>query len=236
MNAIKNSCLFISGCSYFIFLILVIPLLLAACNDSSAKSKDEYIKESGENISFEIGGETFKVNKKYYQGRGVTHWGVLDNVRFWALLPNYKTYDKSLNHNEFVEINGWGSKLLFKLRLKRTKLASIPKMVEINKIKGRGMQFSGRLGNPDEIIYGLEAYYAKKYALDDYLYRTNGLPQVHITCRSKNMNVPQPGCDMLWDYSDTISLEASFSKKYLHQWKDILLHINKVIKGTSRKD
>jgi hypothetical protein len=106
-------------------------------------------------------------------------------------------------------------------------------MVEINKIKGRGMQFSGRLERPDEVVYGLKAYYADNYAFDDYLYWLEGDPAVYIQCASIKMDIPYPSCDMVWDYSDSISFNASFSKKYLSNWKRVLEKVNKLIKVTS---
>ncbi|MCU7920627.1 MAG: hypothetical protein KZQ95_20070 [Candidatus Thiodiazotropha sp. (ex Epidulcina cf. delphinae)] len=216
----------------FWLLLFSFALFSVGCSDSQAKkSKKKNFVQQGDYIRFELGGEKFKIQKGYFKGSGNTPWGTLTNMKFWALLPDFKVYDKLTNHSDFFDVKGWGSKLQFQLRLKRIPHVSVPKIVEANKKAGGGMQFSGRLGSPDEMKYDLEAYYATKYAPDDYLYRPNGESRIYISCRSKVMKVPYPGCDMLWDYSDAIYLEASFNRKYLPQWQTILEKIQKLIKG-----
>jgi hypothetical protein len=149
------------------------------------------------------------------------------------LLPDFEAYDKSKNHKAFVEELGWGDKVFFRLHLRGIDRNSVPKIIENNKSEEGGFRFSGRLGKPDEIKYGLEVYYTKINSRDDYLYRPSEGVIVYIACASKKMNVPSPSCEMLWDHSKTVYADAIFSKKYLPHWKSIHKRINDVIKKDS---
>jgi hypothetical protein len=213
-------------------MMLFVLHLLTACSDGQARKskKKNYIEQDGY-VHFELGGEKFKMPKGYFRGVGETQWGSLVYAKFWALLPDFEAYDKSKNHKAFVEDLGWGDKLFFRLSLRNTSRVSVPEIIKHNASVNGGKQFSGKLGKPDENIYGLDVYYANKKAPDDYLYDLNGQTVVYITCGSEEMNVPHPHCELKWDHSKTIYAEAVFSKKYLPQWQRILDEINNQIKS-----
>jgi hypothetical protein len=173
----------------------------------------------------------FNVHKNYFKGGGESQWGALYYVNFWALLPNFEAYDKKKNHYEFVERLGWGRKLYFRMHLRNVSRNSVTAIIDHNKGESGGFRFSGRLGEPDEQKYGLEIYYTNKKSPDDYLYRSNGKTTVYISCGSKVMNVPSPHCKMMWDESDKVYADATFSKDYLPQWREILTNIKKVYSG-----
>jgi hypothetical protein len=214
--------------------LLVALLVLAACNNSHAnQSKKKNFVEQGEYVKFELGGEKFKVLKAYFRGGSEDRWGSPLYAKFWALLPDFETYDKSKNHYEFVEQRGWGRKVFFRLHLRKASRVSVSEIVERNSYKSGGKRFSGRLGNPDEMKYGLEEYRSTNYSFDDYLYRPKDSGKVYISCSSKIMNTPSPSCKMMWDPSESVYADATFSKAYLPQWNEILLDIQKVINGNS---
>jgi hypothetical protein len=72
---------------------------------------------------------------------------------------------------------------------------------------------------------------ATNYSPDDYLYRPDGETTVYITCSSKIMNTPSPSCLMMWDPFDSVYADATFSKDYLPQWREILSNIQKILDG-----
>lgn len=220
----------------FVILRYAFVLLLCAiqggCSDAGQqKHKKSNFKEYGDYIQFKLGKEEFKIHKAYFQGGGESQFGVLYYAKFWALLPNFEIYDKSKNRYEFVERRGWGRKLYFRMHLREKDRNAVAAIIEHNKSKRGGKRFSGKLGNPDEMQYGLEVYRATKYSPDDYLYRPNGETTIYITCASKVMNVPSPSCDMKWDPSESVYADATFSKDYLPEWKTILSNIQKVFDG-----
>jgi hypothetical protein len=45
------------------------------------------------------------------------------------------------------------------------------------------------------------------------------------------MNVPSPHCEMMWDLSDSVYADATFSKDFLPQWQEILSKIQKIMNG-----
>jgi hypothetical protein len=212
--------------------LLVALLVLAACNNSHAnQSKKKNFVEQGEYVKFELGGEKFKVLKAYFRGGSENRWGRPLYAKFWALLPDFETYNKSKNHYEFVEQRGWGRKLYFRIHLREADRNSVSAIISNHKGKKGHKRFSGRLGIPDDHMYGLEIYRATNYSFDDYLYRPKNSRKVYISCSSKIMNTPSPSCKMMWDPSESVYADATFSKAYLPRWKEILLNIQKVING-----
>ncbi|MEJ2407665.1 MAG: hypothetical protein P8171_26075 [Candidatus Thiodiazotropha sp.] len=47
----------------------------------------------------------------------------------------------------------------------------------------------------------------------------------------KIMNTPSPSCLMMWDPFDSVYADATFSKDYLPQWREILSNIQKILDG-----
>jgi hypothetical protein len=224
-------CLSIS--TSLIFLPIAISLLFVlGCSDEHPKSpKKQNFKEFGEYIEFKLGKENFKIHKAYFQGGGESRWGVLYYAKFWALLPDFETYDRAKNDYEFVERRGWGRKIYFRMHLREKDRNAVAAIVENHMGKGGHKRFSGRLGSPDERRYGLEVYRATNYSPDDYLYRPDGETTVYISCSSKIMNTPSPSCKMRWDPFGSVYADATFSKDYLPQWREILSNIQKIFDG-----
>ncbi|MEW8693561.1 MAG: hypothetical protein AB2535_21215 [Candidatus Thiodiazotropha endolucinida] len=217
---------------YLVLMLLIVPLLLAACGESHAKKpKKKNFIQHGDYIHFELGGEKLKVRKAYFRGGGENQWGVLKYADFWALLPDFETYDKTKNRYEFVDRLGWGRRLYISLHARKASRVSLSEIIELNTGKNGGKRFSGKLGRPDEIKYGLEVYHATYKAPDDYLYRPEGKTVMYMKCGSKKMDVPRPHCKMMWDHSDKVYADAVFSKDYLPQWREILADIEQVING-----
>jgi hypothetical protein len=212
--------------------VLLLFAIHGGCSDNAPqKYKKSNFKESGNYIQFKLGKEEFKIHKAYFQGGGESQFGVLYYAKFWALLPNFETYDKSKNRYEFVERLGWGRKLYFQMHLREKDRNAVAAIIERNKSKRGGFPFSGRLGSPDEMLYGLEVYRAINYGPDDYLYRPDGDTTIYITCGSEIMNVPSPHCEMKWDPSESVYADATFSKDYLPEWKTILSNIQQIFDG-----
>ncbi len=212
--------------------IVILLLFVVGCSDEHPKTpKKQNFNESADYIEFKLGKENFKIHKAYFQGGGESRWGVLYYAKFWALLPDFEPYDRAKNYYEFVERRGWGRKLNFQMHLREKNRNAVAAIIENHKGKGGHKRFSGRLGSPDERQYGLEVYRAINYSPDDYLYRPDGETTVYITCGSKIMNVPFPHCDMMWDPSDSVYADATFSKDYLPQWQEILSNIQKIFDG-----
>ncbi|MCU7816973.1 MAG: hypothetical protein KZQ81_17690 [Candidatus Thiodiazotropha sp. (ex Rostrolucina anterorostrata)] len=216
--------------TFWVLMFLVISLLFTACSESRAKKpKKKNFIEQGDQIHFKLGGEDFKVDKAYFRGGSETQWGALHYAKFWALLPDFEVYDKSKNHHEFVEELGWGRKVFFRLHLREVSRNSVPVIIDQHKSKKGHKRFSGRLGKPDEVKYGLEVYYTNKKSFDDYLYRPEGKAVVYMTCGSKIVNLPSPSCKMHWDHSTTVYADAVFSKEYLPEWHEILNSIMQIV-------
>lgn len=212
--------------------ILILLLVLVGCSDTQAKKpKQKNFTESGDYVEFKLGKEAFRIHKSYFKGGGENQFGMLYYANFWALLPDFATYDKTKNRYEFVERLGWGRKLYFRMHLREVSRNSVAAIIEHNRDKNGGLRFSGRLGMPDEIQYGLEVYRATKYSPDDYLYRVEGDTKVYISCSSRTMNTPSPSCQMMWDPATSVYADATFSKDYLPQWQKILSNIQRIFNG-----
>ena len=178
--------------------ILILLMVFVGCSDEQPKKpKWQNFKQSGDFVEFKLGKENFKIRKAYFKGGGESRWGLLFYAKFWALLPDFETYDRAKNGYEFVERLGWGRKLYFQMHLREKDRNAVAAIVEHNKGKNGGLRFSGRLGTPDELIYGLELYRATNYSPDEYLYRPDGGMIVYISCSSKIMNTPSPSCKMM---------------------------------------
>ncbi len=213
-------------------LMALLLLVLLGCSDTQAKKpKQNNFATSGDFVGFKLGKEAFRIHKSYFKGGGENQFGMLYYANFWALLPDFEAYDKTKNRYEFVERLGWGRKLLFRMHLREVSRNSVAAIVENHKDRNGHKRFSGRLGDPDEIQYGLEVYRATKYSPDEYLYRVEGETKVYISCSSAIMNTPSPSCQMMWDPAASVYADATFSKDYLPQWQEILSNIQKVFDG-----
>ncbi len=153
------------------------------------------------------------------QGGSRTRANILETASLWALLPNFEGYDESVNHHDFVEVYHQGRRM------------TVPQIVIKNNARNKLSVLGGRHqgGNYDEIRYGLE-YYHSDFNHQDfvYLYREKNIPKVYIRC-PEDLRIPFPGCQLLWDYNDEVAVQASFSIKYLPQWREIRLNIQKLL-------
>lgn len=235
ITKVMNRHLMSSVRTYWALMLLTVSLLLAACNGSHAKQPEKKnFVEQGEYIHFELGGEKFKILKAYFRGGSENQIGNPIYAKFWALLPDFEIYEKSKNHYEFVEQRGWGRKLYFKIHLREADRNSVSAIINNHKGAKGHKRFSGRLGKPDEMKYGLEVYRSTGYNFDDYLYRTDGSAIVYLICTGKVMESKKPNhpyCTMMWDLSESVYADATFSKTYLPHWQNILSNMQKIING-----
>jgi hypothetical protein len=156
----------------------------------------------------------------------------LETVSFIVLLPNYETYDKEINRYEFVERLGIGQRLRFQILRHGSGRVSLPE--KFNNVRTQGREsYSHRVGQYDEVKYGLEVYRSTSHWDDQYLYRPNGDIKVIIGCTSDASRPypPSPGCKMYWDHSEYVYADAFFSMDYLPQWQDILANMEKILNG-----
>lgn len=110
---------------------------------------------------------------------------------------------------------------------------TVPQIVIKNNARNKLSVLGGRHqgGNCDEIRYGLEYYHSDFNHQDSvYLYREKNNPKVYIRC-PEDPRIPYPGCQLLWDYNDEVAIQASFSVKYLPQWREIWLNIQQLLDG-----
>ena len=175
-------------------------------------------------------GEDFTVYKSYLRGGSQSRWGILENVRFVVLLPNFEAYDKEKNHYEFVERLGHGRRLEFMIERRGSGRVSLHELFD-TKIRNGFESYSNRLGHYDELRYGLEFYRTESSSFDQYLYRPNNEIKVIIGCSSVAANHPSPGCKMYWDHSEFVYADAMFSMDYLPQWRDILDNMERILSG-----
>lgn len=218
----------------YLYVFLFLFLSIVSCSESNGKNENKnHFKQVGEYIEFKLGTEYFKIDKRYFRGGGQSHLGRLQSVEFWALLPDFETYDKKHNKYEFVDRLGWGKKVYFSMYLSSVRRNSVSTIVNRNSEEGTGFAFSGRVGEPDNVYHGIEVYDSGNYQSDIYLSRSNGTVSVYISCTSKVMKVPSPSCRMMWDLQDSVYADATFSKDYLSQWKAILVNIQKIYNGQS---
>ena len=214
----------------FVF-VMIIALSLSLIDECQAgRIKNKHFFEKGDEVHFKMGDKEFRVKKDYFRGGSQNYWGAISNAEFWALLPDFETYDKDKNYSEFVTQLGYGRRIWFKIHPSHDGRNSLSKIFERGKTNGFH-RFSGRVDQFDEMKYGLEVYRSTTKWDDQYLYRPNGNLKVLIGCRSIKANLPSPGCLMKWDYSNKVYAEADFSMEYLPQWKDILTNIEKIING-----
>jgi hypothetical protein len=215
-----------------IILILFFSWLAFCVGESHAgRIKNKHFFEHGDKIHFKMGGQEFRIKKGYFRGGSQTHWGAISHAGFWALLPNFETYDKERNYDEFVKQLGYGRRIWFMIHPSHDGRASLSKLFELGKTSGF-RNYSHRIDHFDEKKFGLEIYRSGNKSDDDYLYRPSGGElEVYLSCRSSKANLPSPGCRMLWDYTDKVNAEAEFSMKYLPQWRDILEKIEIILEG-----
>jgi hypothetical protein len=217
--------------------LLLVLLLLTGCSDEKPKRlRHDHFTHDGDKVHFRLGstqlGEDFTVYKSYLRGSSQSRWGILENVRFVVLLPNFETYDKEKNHYEFVERLGHGRRLEFMIERRGSGRNSLPELFD-TKIQNGFESYSNRLGHYDELRYGLEFYRSKTSWDDQYLYRPEGKIKVIIACTSgvSNPYPPSPSCDMYWDHSQHAYADATFSLDYLPQWREILANMERVLSG-----
>jgi hypothetical protein len=223
------------GETYFILLgllslFLLLPITGCSDNDTGRQKKKHLIQE-GNYIKFKMGGHDFKVEKGFVKGSARSHLGILSSVSFWALLPNFETYDKSKNYKEFVEQLGYGRRIWIRAHPPGEGRNSLKRIFERGKTNKNWYPYSGRLGSYDEMQYGLEVYYSHTNKDDQYLYYPNGEIQVMIECSPEVAKLPSPGCDLYWDYSDKVFVTADFSKQYLPRWRSIVANIKNILDG-----
>lgn len=217
--------------------LLLVLLLLTGCSDEKPKRlRHGHFTHDGDKVHFRLGstqlGEDFTVYKSYLRGGSQSRWGILENVRFVVLLPNFEAYDKEKNHYEFVERLGFGRRLEFQILRRGAGRASLQKVFE-TKIKNDFGTYYNRIGEYDETKYGLEVYRSMTHWDDQYIYRPDGKIEVIIGCTSNiyKPNVPHPFCTMYWDHSEHAYADATFSLDYLPQWREILANMEKVLSG-----
>jgi hypothetical protein len=217
--------------------LLLVFLLLTGCSDGKPKRlRHDHFTHDGDKVHFRLGstqlGEDFTVYKSYLRGSSQSRWGILENVRFVVLLPNFEAYDKEKNHYEFVERLGHGRRLEFMIERRGSGRVSLQELFE-DDIRHGWSSYADRVGSYDEMKYGLEFYRSKTSWDDQYLYRPEGKIKVIIACTSgvSNPYPPHPSCDMYWDHSEYAYAEATFSLDYLPQWREILANMEKVLSG-----
>jgi hypothetical protein len=220
--------------SFNFYLSLIAILLISANTQTYAelpRIKNKHYFEEGDFIRFHMGDRDFKVYKGYFRGGSQTHQGMISHTQFWALLPNFESYNKKKNYDLFVEQLGYGRRIWFHIHPSNDGRNSLVDLFEHGKTSGF-RNYSNRVGQYDEFKYGLEVYYSHKYANDDYLYRPDGDKlEVYLRCSSAEMKLPSPGCTMQWDYSNKVYAEADFSINYLPIWQNILADIEKILDG-----
>ncbi|MET0067324.1 MAG: hypothetical protein ABW076_13335 [Candidatus Thiodiazotropha sp.] len=213
-----------------LWMILALSIC-APVKSEAGRTKNEHFTEEGDYEKFHMGDKDFRVYKGYFKGGAQSYYGHLQYAMFWALLPNFESYDKEKNYDLFVKQLGYGRRIWFKIHPSSVHRNSLYKLFEHGKISGF-RNYSNRIGQYDEMKYGLEVYYSHKFDNDDYLYRPSGDQlEVYLRCSSEEMKLPSPGCEMLWDYTDKVFVEADFSIAYLPQWRDILKHIELILEG-----
>ena len=166
------------------------------------------------------------------QGGSRTKSNILETASLWALLPNFEGYDENVNHHDFVEVYHQGRRIKIML-ITRGRRMTVPQIVIKNNARNKLSVLGGRHqgGNCDEIRYGLEYYHSDFNHQDSvYLYREKNNPKVYIRC-PEDPRIPYPGCQLLWDYNDEVAIQASFSVKYLPQWREIWLNIQQLLDG-----
>jgi hypothetical protein len=215
--------------------LLLMCLLVMGCSDDKTKRlRQDHFTHDGEKVHFRLGstklGEDFTVYKSYLRGSSQSRWGILNDVRFVALLPNFETYDKEKNHYEFVERLGHGRRLEFHILRRGSGRVSLPEVFK-GKVKNDFGRYYKSIGKYNELKYGLEVYRSITHWDDQYLYRPNGEIKVIIGCSSAVANHPSPGCKMYWDHSEFVYADATFSLDYLPQWREILSNMEKVLSG-----
>jgi hypothetical protein len=214
-------------------LSLLFVLALFRCtlvwSDIGRIKNKHYFKE-GDFVRFHMVDRDFQIYKGYFRGGSQTHLGVISHTQFWALLPNFEAYDKEKNHDLFVKQLGYGRRIWFQIAPSYEARASLDRLFELGKTNGL-WNYSNRVGQYDEMKYGLEIYRSNNKTDDDYLYRPEGGLEVYLSCRSPQAKLPSPGCLMQWDYADKVYAEADFSMEYLPIWQDIRADIEKILDG-----
>jgi hypothetical protein len=220
------------SCVQSLLLILIFAWFVTLSDESQAgRIKRKHFFEHGDEIHFKMGGQEFRIKKGYFRGGSQTHWGAISYTRFWALLPDFEIYDKKKNYDEFVTQLGHGRRIRFMIHPSHEGRNSLSRIFESGKTNGFH-RFSNRVGQYDEMKYGLEVYRSKTKWDDQYLYRPEGDKlEVLIGCSSIKVNFPSPGCKMEWDYTDKVYAEATFSMDYLPIWQEIVNNIELILQG-----
>lgn len=218
--------------TFLVLMLLMASLLIVACSESHAKKpKKKNFIQQGDEVHFTLSGESVSIPSAYFKGGSHNIHGLLHHVKLWALLPDFESYDKSENHDEFFEQVGFGRKIYITLSSRSLRPAKVHDIIAI-KASGQHRPISGRIGKFDESTNDLEVYYSNTFADDDYLYRLSNETLVYIHCSSKKQKVPHPSCKMLWDISEGIAADAIFSLRYLSEWKTIINRANSLIQTT----
>ena len=210
---------------------LMLFFSVSGCDNDKNQPADSII-ESNARVKFKILNTRFDIPAKYFQGGAHTRSNVLETAHLWALLPNFEGYDKSLNHHDFVEVYHQGRRIKVML-ITRGRRMTVPQIVVKRNARERLSVLGGRHqgGKYDEMRYGLEYYHSDFNGQDSrYLYRENDRPSVLLRC-AEDPKIPYPGCILLWDYNDEIAIRATFATKYLPQWHEIWINIQKLLDG-----
>jgi len=224
-------------------LLLVVPaiLLLSGCTDSENRQgsagsdpdkKHNIIKRDGR-IHFTLGDREFNVPEGNFKGGGETGGGQLIQVSLWGLLPDFEGYDKAKNHAEFIgprQKRGRDARIELYRRADRI---TVLEMVSRRDQMKNHSAFSGRLGDYDELRYGLEYYRSDNRSDDIYLYIEDDDPEVFIRCPSESVlkTMPFPSCTYYWDISAGTSYQMRYSMDYLPQWREIWGEAQQLVGG-----
>jgi len=216
------------------WLIPVVLVALAAvvtgCSDggvqekSDAKSKQNHniIKQDGR-VHFTLGDREFNIPEGNFKGGTETGGGTLVRATLWGLLPDFDGYDKEKNHAEFIgprQKRGRDARIELYRRADRI---TVPELISRSDQIKNGAAFSGRLGDYDELRYGLEYYRSNNRGNDIYLYIEDGEPEIYISCPSESVleTMPFPSCTYYWDITPGTSYQMRYSMDYLSQWREV---------------
>lgn len=223
------------------FAIVALTALLVACTDNnntqnkethSPNKKHNVIKQDG-NVTFTLGDRQFVIPEGNFKDGTETGGAELVRATLWGLLPDFEGYDKAKNNDEFVKHlqgRGWGRYVQMEL-YRRTERISIPAMVTRWTGSESLSAISDRVGQYDELRYGLEYYRSKNRSDDIYLYMVGGQPAMFIRCPSENVlkTRPAPSCTYFWDISAGTSYEMWYSMDYLPQWREIWINAKRLL-------
>jgi hypothetical protein len=218
-----------------LLVILTVQILFTACSERNEnKPEKRNLIKKGDEFHFVLSGESVSVPAVYLKGGSEDHLGVLHYVKLWALLPDFEAYEKSKNHYDFHPKKGFGRVVNVKLISRAQRQATLNEIIRSNAEILKYTPLSGRLGQFDELKYDLEVYRSNTYGNDEYLYRKDNNTISFIRCSSKKQNVPYPSCNMIWDLTQGISIEAVFSMDYLSEWKAMVNYVNRLVKRADK--